>query len=133
MQNLIGRLLESKLLFAICMSYSVVVTIVFLVPTKQDPSLFDFYIPIDKLAHIFIFLVLSFLWLAYIDRVLTNTKPIVLFLALLVCLLYGIIIEVSQELFVRSRKAEALDVLADLFGASIGLFLFWNFKDRIKS
>ena len=83
--------------------------------------------------HIFIFLVLSFLWLAYIDRVLTNTKPIVLFLALLVCLLYGIIIEVSQELFVRSRKAEALDVLADLFGASIGLFLFWNFKDRIKS
>ena len=133
MQNLIGRLLESKLLFAICMSYSVVVTIVFLVPAKQVPSLFDFYIHIDKLAHIFIFLVLSFLWLAYIDRVLTNTKPIVLFLALLGCLLYGIIIEVSQELFVRSRKAEALDVLADLFGASIGLFLFWNFKDRIKS
>ena len=133
MQNLIGRLLESKQLFTICLSYSVVVTIVFLVPTKQVPSLFDFYIPIDKLVHIFIFLVLSFLWLAYIDRVLTNTKPIVLFLALLVCLLYGIIIEVSQELYVRSRKAEALDVLADLFGASIGLFLFWNFKDRIKS
>jgi VanZ family protein len=133
MQNLIGRLLESKQLFTICVSYSVVVTIVFLVPAKQVPSLFDFYIPIDKLVHIFIFLVLSFLWLAYIDRVLTNTKPIVLFLALLVCLLYGIIIEVSQELFVRSRKAEALDVLAYLFGASIGLFLFWNFKDRIKS
>jgi VanZ family protein len=133
MQNLIGRLLESKQLFTICVSYSVVVTIVFLVPAKQVPSLFDFYIHIDKLVHIFIFLVLSFLWLAYIDRVLTNTKPIVLFLALLVCLLYGIIIEVSQELFVRSRKAEALDVLADLFGASIGLFLFWNFKDRIKS
>ena len=133
MQNLIGRLLESKQLFTICLSYSVVVTIVFLVPANQFPSLFDFYIPIDKLVHIFIFLVLSFLWLAYIDRVLTNTKPIVLFLALLVCLLYGIIIEVSQELFVRSRKAEALDVLADLFGASIGLFLFWNFKDRIKS
>ena len=133
MQNLIGRLLESKQLFTICLSYSVVVTIVFLVPAKQVPSLFDFYIPIDKLVHIFIFLVLSFLWLAYIDRVLTNTKPIVLFLALLVCLLYGIIIEVSKELFVRSRKAEALDVLADLFGASIGLFLFWNFKDRIKS
>ena len=133
MQNLIGRLLESKQLFTICLSYSVVVTIVFLVPAKQVPSLFDFYIPIDKLVHIFIFLVLSFLWLAYIDRVLTNTKPIVLFLALLVCLLYGIIIEVSQELFVRSRKAEALDVLADLFGASIVLFLFWNFKDRIKS
>ena len=133
MQNLIGRLLESKQLFTICLSYSVVVTIVFLVPAKQVPSLFDFYIHIDKLVHIFIFLVLSFLWLAYIDRVLTNTKPIVLFLALLVCLLYGIIIEVSQELFVRSRKAEALDVLADLFGASIGLFLFWNFKDRIKS
>ena len=133
MQNLIGRLLESKQLFTICLSYSVVVTIVFLVPAKQVPSLFDFYIPIDKLVHIFIFLVLSFLWLAYIDRVLTNTKPIVLFLALLVCLLYVIIIEVSQELFVRSRKAEALDVIADLFGASIGLFLFWNFKDRIKS
>ena len=133
MQNPIKSLLESKQLLVVCILYSVFITILFLLPTKEIPKLFDTFIPIDKLVHLFIFLVLTFLWLLYVNNVLNDTKPIVLFLALLVCLLYGIIIEVSQELFVRSRKAEALDVLADLFGASIGLLLFWNFKDRIKS
>jgi len=104
-----------------------------LLPTKEIPKLFDTFIPIDKLVHLFIFLVLTFLWLLYVNNVLNDTKPIVLLFILVACLFYGILIEVIQELFVLSRGAEVLDVIADLLGASIGLLLFRNYKNRITS
>jgi VanZ family protein len=104
-----------------------------LLPTKEIPKLFDTFIPIDKLVHLFIFLVLNFLWLLYVNNVLNDTKPIVLLFILIACLFYGILIEVIQELFVLSRGAEVLDVIADLLGASLGLLLFRNYKNRITS
>jgi VanZ family protein len=78
-------------------------------------------------------LVLTFLWLLYVNNVLHDTKPIVLLFILVACLFYGILIEVIQELFVLSRGAEVLDVIADLLGASLGLLLFRNYKNRITS
>jgi len=104
-----------------------------LLPTKEIPKLFDTFIPIDKLVHLFIFLVLTFLWLLYVNNVLNDTKPIVLLFILVACLFYGILIELIQELFVLSRGAEVLDVIADLLGASLGLLLFRNYKNRITS
>jgi len=104
-----------------------------LLPTKEIPKLFDTFIPIDKLVHLFIFLVLTFLWLLYVNNGLNDTKPIVLLFILVACLFYGILIEVIQELFVLSRGAEVLDVIADLLGASLGLLLFRNYKNRITS
>ncbi len=104
-----------------------------MLPTKEIPKLFDTFIPIDKLVHLFIFLVLTFLWLLYVNNVLHDTKPIVLLFILVACLFYGILIEVIQELFVLSRGAEVLDVIADLLGASLGLLLFRNYKNRITS
>ena len=104
-----------------------------MLPTKEIPKLFDTFIPIDKLVHLFIFLVLTFLWLLYVNNGLNDTKPIVLLFILVACLFYGILIEVIQELFVLSRGAEVLDVIADLLGASLGLLLFRNYKNRITS
>jgi VanZ family protein len=104
-----------------------------LIPIKELPKLLDFLIPIDKLIHVFIFLVLVFLWLLYINSLLNDTKPIVLFFILALCLLYGIIIEVIQEFLVLSRGAEVLDVIADLLGAILGLLFFRNYKNRITS
>ena len=78
MQNPIKSLLESKQLLVVCILYSVFITILFLLPTKEIPKLFDTFIPIDKLVHLFIFLVLTFLWLLYVNNVLNDTKPIFL-------------------------------------------------------
>jgi len=133
MQNLIKSLLESKYLLFICIIYSVFITIVFLMPAKEIPKLFNFYIPIDKLIHVFIFLILSFLWLLFVNNLSNDTKPVVLLLILVVCLIYGILIEVTQELYVSSRGAEVLDVIADLVGTGLGLLFFRNYKDRITS
>jgi VanZ family protein len=97
------------------------------------PKLLHFLIPIDKIIHVFIFLALTFLWLSYINSLLNNTKPIVLFFILVVCLLYGILIEVIQEFYVSSREAEVFDVIANLLGVSLGLLFFRNYKNRITS
>jgi VanZ family protein len=104
-----------------------------LLPTKEIPKLFDTFIPIDKLVHVFIFLVLTFLWLLYVNSVLNDTKSILLLFILVASLFYGILIEVIQELYVSSRGAEVLDVIADLLGASLGLLIFSNYKNRITS
>ena len=133
MQNPIKSLLESKQLLVVCILYSVFISILFLLPTKEIPKLFDTFIPIDKLVHVVIFLVLTFLWLFYVNSVLNDIKPIVLFFILAVCLFYGILIEVIQELYVSSRGAEVLDVIADLLGSSLGLLFFRNYKNRITS
>lgn len=133
MQNPIKSLLESKQLLVVCILYSVFITIIFLLPTKEIPKLFDTFIPIDKLVHVFIFLVLTFLWLLYVNSILNDTKPTVLFFILVACLFYGILIEVIQELYVSSRGAEVQDIIADLLGASLGLLFFSNYKNRITS
>ena len=133
MQNLIKSLLESKQLLVISIIYSVFITIIFLIPTNEMPKLLHFLIPIDKIIHVFIFLALTFLWLSYINSLLNNTKPIVLFFILVVCLLYGILIEVIQEFYVSSREAEVFDVIANLLGVSLGLLFFRNYKNRITS
>ena len=133
MQNLIRSLLESKQLLVISIIYSVFITIIFLIPTNEMPKLLHFLIPIDKIIHVFIFLALTFLWLSYINSLLNNTKPIVLFFILVVCLLYGILIEVIQEFYVSSREAEFFDIIADLLGVSLGLLFFRNYKNRITS
>jgi len=133
MQNPIKSLLESKQLLVVCILYSVFITIIFLLPTKEIPKLFDTFIPIDKLVHVFIFLVLTFLWLLYVNSVLNDTKPILLLFILVASLFYGILIEVIQELYVSSRGAEVLDVIADLVGTGLGLLFFRNYKDRITS
>jgi len=133
MQNPIKSLLESKQLLVVCILYSLFITIIFLLPSKEIQELFDTFIPIDKLVHVFIFLVLTFLWLLYVNSVLNDTKPIALFFILAVCLLYGILIEVIQEHYLSSRGAEVLDVIADILGASLGLLFFRNYKNRITS
>ena len=133
MQNPIKSLLESKQLLVVCILYSVFITILFLLPTKEIPKLFNTFIPIDKLVHVSIFLVLTFLWLLYVNSILNDTKPIVLLFILIASLFYGILIEVIQELCLSSRGAEILDVIADLLGASLGLLFFRNYKNRITS
>ena len=67
------------------------------------------------------------------DSHVFDTKPTVIFLILVLCLLYGIIIEVIQEFCVLLRGAEVLDVIADLLGAILGLLFFRDFKNRITS
>ena len=132
MPKLIKRFLEVKPLLVICIAFTVLATIAFLAPLKGAPS-FNFALPLDKLVHILIYLSLSFLWISYIDKATINLLGSPILIVVLVCFFYGIVIEAVQELFIPLRKADFLDVLANMIGVLFGVILFKNVKNRIKS
>jgi len=131
MTELIKKLLGLKILLFIGLFYTFFITIAFLLPASELPKerLFN-----DKLIHILIHIVLSFLWLLYYYNY--NKRSITLknlLNILLLCFIYGIIIESIQQLFLTSRHADILDILANTLGSLIGALVFWNVKNRIKT
>ena len=133
MTKLIKKFLEVKNLLIICIVFSILTTISFLSPINGSLS-YKLYIPIDKLIHIIIYLLLSFLWISYFYKANNYNKVFLqIILVIILCFFYGIIIEMIQELFIPLRKADIFDVLANMIGVFLGTLLFWNVKNRIKS
>ena len=132
MLRLIKKLLEVKPLLFICIVFTLLATTAFLAPIKGADS-FNFVVPLDKLIHILIYLSLSLLWLSYINKATINLLGSPILIVVLLCFFYGIVIEVLQELFIPLRKADILDVLANMIGVLFGVILFKNVKNRIKS
>lgn len=133
MTKLIKKLSEAKTVFFISLIYSVFITIAFLTPLKGTAN-FKFFIPPDKLIHLSFYTILAFIWNYYFSISKNNIKINQLItVVILACLIYGIIIEVIQELWVPTRGADVFDVLANLTGAILGSILFLNVKKRIKS
>jgi VanZ family protein len=90
---------------------------------------------LDKIVHFAFHFVFIFLWYLYLN---TNTKitnykaPVILFF---VSLVFGIVIEFSQQAFTTSRKGDVLDVISNVsgaFSALITLLLFQNFRNKSK-
>ena len=133
MTKLIKKLLEVKNLLIIGIIYSVLITIAFLSSTNGLPKI-DLNLPIDKVIHLIIYILLIVIWLLYFyikqDNQLSVRDVFVIFIAILV---YGIVIEILQEQLTTTRQADYLDVIANLTGAIIGLMIFLNVKNRIKT
>ncbi|MFK5983007.1 MAG: VanZ family protein [Flavobacteriaceae bacterium] len=129
----IKKLLEAKNLLLLALLYSVIITIAFLMPTSNLPKL-EFYIPLDKIIHFFIYLLLSILWISYLNLNEVKGLPVSsVLIVFIVFLVYGIVIEVLQENLTTTRKADIIDVLANTFGSIIGYFVFLKVKNRIKT
>jgi VanZ family protein len=79
----------------------------------------------DKLVHCFLFFVLCYLLVRGKTKQQGNpslsTKAILLILS--VALLYGIIIELLQHYCTAKRTGDIWDVVADIFGGGIGLWI----------
>ncbi|PHS63471.1 MAG: hypothetical protein COB12_09240 [Flavobacterium sp.] len=133
MPKLIKKLLEPNTLLVICLLYVLLITIAFLFPARVGVKI-NFIIPLDKIIHSSIYLILAFLWNCYFY--LTKNKDAIkksVFTILGLCLTYGIIIEILQEQFVQYRGADIFDVLANMIGAMVGTIIFLNVKNRINS
>ena len=84
--------------------------------------------PIRKSAHLTIYLILGiivyllFLELNYSEKYL---------LSILICLIYAISDEIHQ-MFVVGRSGEIRDVLIDIFGSFIGIFIIKRLKELKK-
>lgn len=91
----------------------------------EPPSFFEF-LYLDKLAHVFLFLVLAFLLCIgfkkqYSFRYLRSSAKLSVFL---ISTLYGALIEGLQYLIFSDRYFENGDLLANSIGALLGTIAF---------
>lgn len=131
MMPLIKSLLADKPLLLIALFYTITITCLFFV-SGQDLPKTQIY-EADKFIHLLIYFILINLWSLYfyVKNGFRFENRWILILLFSV-LLYGIIIEISQELFTDSRSADILDVAANLLGAIFGIFFFKNIKQKLK-
>jgi len=72
---------------------------------------------VDKLVHFtfhFVFIILWYLYLNSKDKIVNYKTPVILFF---VSLVFGILVELSQQIFTTSRKGDILDVISNISGA----------------
>jgi len=84
----------------------------------------------DKIIHSISYFILSCLWfLGIFNRIPFDIKKMLLITLLI--LLYGIIIEVLQEVFTQYREADFFDILANFVGVFIAATLVLIFRKNI--
>jgi VanZ family protein len=84
---------------------------------------------LDKLVHIFFHFVLTSLWFLFFNKHLSNSNsPKPFLISFLLSFVFGISIEILQELFTTTRHADLFDVLANITGATIAMvgIVLWN-------
>lgn len=119
----IRSLLGTKNVFILAVTYSVVVSMLFFLPTSDLPKIG--FSGVDKIVHVSIYIGAMVLWQLYFylrQEGHLSLRMVALLLGIFV--VYGIIVEVCQELFTATREADAYDVLANFTGCAIGIFLF---------
>ena len=130
MTSLIKKLSEPKTLLLIGVIYTLLITIVLLLPASEIPQIRISFV--DKIAHVLIHGFLSFIWLLYrfsSDKYHISLKNV--FVVLFICFSYGIIIEAVQHWFILSRSYDVFDIVANEFGSLFGLLSYWIFRNKI--
>lgn len=79
---------------------------------------------IDKYVHAFFHFWFTSLWFLFLKKQINNTssfKPLAI--SFMLSVFFGITIEILQELCTTTRKAELLDVLANVTGATLAVIV----------
>jgi len=121
----IKKLLEPKTLLYIGICYTLLLTFLLLFPTTDvpKPDLPNF----DKLGHVVLFTFLVVIWALFaFSKTEENRSQIVR--VMLLAFVYGIIIEVLQELFFQPRTGDGWDIVANSVGILLGWFVFQKVK-----
>jgi len=101
-------------------------------PGDDIPKSFIINIPFaDKIIHFFLYLLLVILiLLGYLRKSKTILTVRKFFFAFSISLLYGILLEILQNLIFVMRSADLLDIAANAAGSFIGLLIFYYIKER---
>jgi VanZ family protein len=87
---------------------------------------------LDKVVHAFFHFVFTSLWVLFFKTQIKDPdsyKPYVL--SFLFSVLFGVVVEMLQGHYTTTRKEDALDVVANIVGATIGLFtVILYFRNR---
>ena len=87
---------------------------------------------LDKVVHAFFHFVFTSLWILFLKIQIKNPnsyKPYIV--SFLFSVLFGVTIEIMQGQYATSRKEDVLDVVANIAGAALAVFLLiLYFKKR---
>ena len=112
--------------FTLSIIYLVIIVLLSLLPSSDLPD-----VPLvsgeDKWIHVCMYLGLGFVTCWSLDRNGKSMPP--LYLLLLGVFMWGVLMEVLQQLMAIGRSLEILDMVADLAGAIAGLILY-RFMER---
>ena len=97
--------------------YWVVLTFLLLKPADIQEETWYMFDGVDKIIHVSIFALLSFLFMIAFPRI-----KFIFFLQIM--LLYAFVTEILQETMQLGRSLEILDIVADLIGICIGFYLY---------
>lgn len=104
----------------------ITISFLLLIPGNSIPQA-GFIVPhLDKLVHLAMFAILSFLTLSNLrsKRKFTGLKEIVM--VVLFSSGIGLVLELVQELFIKGRYFDWWDVVANTIGAIIGVSLLFK-------
>ena len=117
-------LLGLKYIF-IAVVWTILITVLSLITIEKTPS-FVLQLPFkDKIVHFVFYFVFGILWSLGLKDKLARFRFKVLFLAII----YGIVIEVLQEVLTKNRTADFYDVLANTLGAVFAFFGYPFFEN----
>lgn len=116
MQKVIKKLLKGKLKIVFAITITIAILLLSLLKLPQYKINIS---NLDKWQHSFAYFILSISWLLVFYQK-PNKKYIIVFL----CILFGIIIEILQEVLTGYRTGDVLDILANSVGVIVGLLFF---------
>ena len=96
------------------------------IPGDQIPKTFlDEILGIDKLAHLFFYMVMAILWMVHFQlKYRDNRYALVVFMF---CTGFGLMMEIFQQQFFKDRTFDWYDGSANAIGVILGIFLFGRF------
>jgi VanZ family protein len=110
------------LLFLVALFWTGIVSYFCLVSSSDIPTI---DIPnLDKCIHTFFHLVFTFVWFLFFSKQLQNDtifKP--LMYSVVLSVVFGITIEILQNLITTTRSADVLDIVANMVGSTLAIFV----------
>jgi VanZ family protein len=120
-------LVHKQLFFWVALYWTGIILFFCLIQSNNIPSVS--ISNLDKYVHSFFHFVFTLLWFVFFKKQLNEENgTLSLSISFLFSVFFGIGIEILQELFTATRKSDVLDVLANLSGAALAVFVILVYK-----
>ena len=111
--------------------WTIIIAVLCLESSSDLPSVK--VIGIDKIVHVTFHFVFVNLWyLFFVNNNFMKNYSNLVTKTFFLSLGYGILIEIAQQLFTKTRQADVLDVLANITGAILAVILIKILSQRKK-
>jgi len=110
--------------------WSLVILGLSIMPGVSLPETWVDLISVDKLAHAFVYGVLTYLGLKAISKTSSSIRQNGYLTVILLSSLYGFGLEWVQYAFFPGRYFERWDIIANIIGSFIGAYIFYFLQHR---